>query len=209
MAIILDIIGAVEAKPQRLDPARPGIERAKGRHGEQTARRLARDIEDDGLERPRHMIRDGVEKLIENLLAAFGADHDSRHRRREDQERDQRQHPRISKMAREHPALIIDKALADRIEERPGRPPQPAPWAHGKSGAAISPAVSSWPSIRFAFCTAWPDEPLVRLSSAEITIVRPSTRSATTPIWQKFEPRTWRVAGASPKGRVMMKGSSR
>ena len=34
---------------------------------------------------------------------------------------------------------------------------------HGKSGAAISPMVSGSPSMRFAFWSAWPDEPLVEV----------------------------------------------
>ena len=67
--------------------------------------------------------------------------------------------------------------------------------------------VSGRPSIRLAFWIAWPEEPLVRLSSAENTITRPGRRSAITPRCTKFEPRTCRVAGASPSGSTTMNGS--
>jgi hypothetical protein len=58
--------------------------------------------------------------------------------------------------------------------------------------------VSSSPSMRLAFCTACPLEPLHRLSSVETTSVRPEIRSPVTPIWQKFEPCTCAVAGNCP-----------
>src|SRR5437588_357124 len=46
------------------------------------------------------------------------------------------------------------------------------------------------------FCTAWPDAPLVRLSSTATMMARPATRSATTPMNVMLEPRTHRAAGA-------------
>ena len=64
------------------------------------------------------------------------------------------------------------------------------PLVNGNTGTDISPSVSASPSIRLAFCKAWPLDPLVRLSSAATTMARPSIRSPVTPIWQKFEPRT-------------------
>ena len=35
--------------------------------------------------------------------------------------------------------------------------------AYGNSATCSSPAVSAKPSIRFMFCTAWPDAPLVEI----------------------------------------------
>ena len=52
---------------------------------------------------------------------------------------------------------------------------------HGNRGAAVSPVASGRPSIRLAFWIACPDDPLVRLSSAENTMTRPGRRSAITP----------------------------
>ena len=91
------------------------------------------------------------------------------------------------------PSLRLNRSNAT---QRTRQDPLEAP--HGNRGAAISPIVSGSPSIRFAFWMAWPDEPLVRLSSAANTITRPGRRSGITPRCTKFEPRTWRVAGASP-----------
>ena len=39
--------------------------------------------------------------------------------------------------------------------------------AHGNIAGWSMPVVSAKPSIRFMFCTAWPEAPLVRLSSTE------------------------------------------
>ena len=54
-----------------------------------------------------------------------------------------------------------DEALAAAVTLIPSTP------------VSRSPAVSSRPSARFAFCTAWPAAPLPRLSSAQMTIVVP------------------------------------
>src|SRR3546814_4285145 len=69
---------------------------------------------------------------------------------------------------------------------------------HGKSGGDMRPVVSSMPSIRLAFWSACPEEPLHRLSRTETTSVRPEILSPTTPRWQKFDPCTWARAGSSP-----------
>ena len=45
--------------------------------------------------------------------------------------------------------------------------------AHTSTPFSRNPAVSSRPSARFAFCTAWPAAPLPRLSSAQMTIEVP------------------------------------
>ncbi len=52
---------------------------------------------------------------------------------------------------------------------------------YGKSGSCRRPVVSSRPKEMFMFCSAWPAEPLTRLSSTEITMARPGMRSAKTP----------------------------
>ena len=65
--------------------------------------------------------------------------------------------------------------------------------AQGNKATCSSPVVSGKPSKTFMFCTAWPDAPLVRLSSAETMMARPATRSAATPMKVMLEPRTCRV----------------
>src|ERR1700686_4086663 len=77
----------------------------------------------------------------------------------------------------------------------------------GNSATCSSPIVSGKPSIRFMFCTAWPDAPLVRLSSAEPMMARPGMRSAATPMKVMLEPRTCRVCGVLPNGSTWTKGS--
>jgi hypothetical protein len=52
------------------------------------------------------------------------------------------------------------------------------------------------------FCTAWPDAPITRLSSAEPIIARPGTRSDTTPMNVMLEPRTCRAIEAPNRSRV-------
>src|SRR5262249_20106478 len=64
---------------------------------------------------------------------------------------------------------------------------------YGNSATWVSPKVSGKPSIRFMFCTAWPDAPFTRLSRAAMTMARPGRRSAATPIKVMLEPRTCRV----------------
>ena len=61
---------------------------------------------------------------------------------------------------------------------------------YGNNATCSSPVVSGRPSITFIFCTAWPDAPFVRLSSAETIMARPGMRSAATPMKVMFEPRT-------------------
>ena len=53
---------------------------------------------------------------------------------------------------------------------------------YGKRGTKLRPTVSSIPSIRLAFCTACPELPFVRLSSAATMIQRFSIRSETMPM---------------------------
>src|ERR1700760_1332224 len=55
-------------------------------------------------------------------------------------------------------------------------------YPHGKSAICSRPVVSPQPNIRFIFWIACPAEPLTRLSRVEITMARPSMRSANTPI---------------------------
>ena len=69
------------------------------------------------------------------------------------------------------------------------------------------PSSSFHPYIRFMFCTAWPDAPLTRLSSTETRIARPGSRSWNTPMTTWFEPRTWRVSGATLSGATCTKAS--
>src|SRR3546814_2671298 len=91
-----------------------------------------------------------------------------------------------------------------------------APWAqqkagrddHGNRGAASRPAVSERPIIRFMFWIAWPEEPFTRLSIAAITSARFGLRSANTLTTAWFDPRTMRVAGATPSGSRWTNGSS-
>ena len=52
------------------------------------------------------------------------------------------------------------------------------------------------------FCTAWPDAPFTRLSSAEPIIARPGIRSDTTPMNVMLEPRTCRAMEAPNRSRV-------
>ena len=78
---------------------------------------------------------------------------------------------------------------------------------HGNSATCSNPMVSGKPSMRFMFCTAWPDAPLVRLSSAEPIMARPAMRSAATPMKVMLEPRTWRVCGSAPNGSTCTNGS--
>ena len=52
------------------------------------------------------------------------------------------------------------------------------------------------------FCTAWPDAPITRLSSAEPIIARPGIRSDTTPMNFMLEPRTCRAIEAPNRSRV-------
>jgi hypothetical protein len=49
---------------------------------------------------------------------------------------------------------------------------------YGQSGVPSRPAVSGWPVIRFAFCTAWPAAPFPRLSIAPSAMTSPRSRSA-------------------------------
>src|SRR5262249_7343478 len=63
---------------------------------------------------------------------------------------------------------------------------------YGNNATCSRPVVSRRPSMTFMFCTAWPEAPLVRLSSAETIMARPATRSAATPIKVMLEPRTCR-----------------
>ncbi len=60
----------------------------------------------------------------------------------------------------------------------------------GHAPTAAAPVASGRPSITFMFCTAWPEAPLVRLSSAEPMMTRPGMRSLVRPMNVMFEPRT-------------------
>jgi len=79
--------------------------------------------------------------------------------------------------------------------------------AYGNSATCSSPIVSGKPSMTFIFCTAWPDAPFVRLSSAATIMARPGMRSAATPMKVMLEPRTWRVCGTLPYGSRWTNGS--
>src|SRR5205814_2621687 len=54
--------------------------------------------------------------------------------------------------------------------------------AHTRTPVSRSPRVSSRPSARFAFWTAWPAAPLPRLSSAQTTIAFSVARSSKSAI---------------------------
>src|SRR5215472_10400806 len=78
---------------------------------------------------------------------------------------------------------------------------------YGNNATCSRPVVSGRPSMTFMFCTAWPEAPLVRLSSAETIMARPGTRSPATPIKVILEPRTCRVCGVAPNGSTWTNGS--
>src|SRR5262249_34384457 len=88
-----------------------------------------------------------------------------------------------------------------------GSPRAGAAIAHGNIATWPRPKVSGKPSITFMFWIAWPDAPLVRLSSAATIMARPGTRSATTPMNVMFDPRTCRVCGTWPSGSTCTKAS--
>src|SRR6185312_921855 len=80
--------------------------------------------------------------------------------------------------------------------------------AHGNNGSCGSPVASSRPSMTYMSSIAWPDAPFTRLSSAEMMIARPDSRSCASPMRQRFDPRTWCVAGIAPSGRTWTNFSS-
>src|SRR5581483_7157026 len=72
--------------------------------------------------------------------------------------------------------------------------------AHTSTPLRRRPAVSSRPSARFAFWSAWPAAPLPRLSRAQTTTVRPVARSAKTPISALSVCWTRAISGTTPSG---------
>ena len=78
-------------------------------------------------------------------------------------------------------ALKADRGCAGKLREGAGvssigaSPSLPTPYLLTETAPpARAPIVSGKPSIRFMFCTACPDAPLVRLSSAEPMMARPA-----------------------------------
>ena len=65
------------------------------------------------------------------------------------------------------PPFVCGPARRERTGERGIRLRAPADLDDARHGG--NPAVSSRPSIRFAFCTAWPAAPFRRLSIADVT----------------------------------------
>ena len=111
---------------------------------------------------------------------------------------------RIGEQSRASVVRLKERATAgadgDRSRSHVGRRPRrphgggvATPFGHGNRPTCSSPVVSGKPSIRFMFCTAWPDAPLVRLSSAEQMMARPSMRSLVSPM--KVKLRAAHVAG--------------
>ena len=74
-------------------------------------------------------------------------------------------------------------------------------------GDVVVVAASGRPSMRLAFCSAWPAAPLPRLSMAETTTARPARGSATACRWAAFEPAVAALLGHCPSGSRWTNGS--
>src|SRR5206468_2231326 len=79
--------------------------------------------------------------------------------------------------------------------------------AHGATPSIVRPAVSGSPSMMLASCRAWPAAPLPRLSRAQVTRIRPESRSTAACRWALFDPEVAEVRGCRPAGRTWMNGS--
>ena len=94
----------------------------------------------------------------------------ARHDDRRRQQAVRREHRRTGRgHERAHEREVAPAALADAaVRRRSATKPLAAVTLITSTPASRRPSVSSRPSARFAFCTAWPAAPLPRLSIAQI-----------------------------------------
>ncbi len=176
-ARIIDLVGTVEGGAERFDRIRGDEDREERRERQHLAALLAEHFLDHGLQRAGDVVGGDSEQRVDDPVGLGLADKDADQRGGEDEEREDRQEAG----ERDEPGHRGAVVAVEPLEALPEYAQRAGPVDHGKRGAAMRPVVSSRPSMRLAFCRAWPEEPLVRLSRVENTITRPGRRSGITP----------------------------
>src|SRR5690606_13310002 len=151
------------------------------RQREDTVARPLDHLVDHRLERQGDMRRGDLEEGMRQLVGLPLTEERADQHGHEDQEGEDREDAGEGDIPGKGVAIVAPVAVERLTEDSPDEPAPAAPLAHGKSGAASRPRVSGRPSMRLAFWSACPEEPLTRLSRAAKTIARPGRRSATTP----------------------------